>query len=92
MFEAMKEAFMRRVPTLVATTVDVGVQLPRVVDFVKLCKDYTSLGGKPFKGTEPSEEVHRWMDSCVRIFRDLGLDDATKRKLTSRKLQGRAME
>ena len=32
------------------------------------------------------------MDSYVRIFSDLGLEDATKRKLASRQLQGRGME
>ena len=31
------------------------------------------------------------MDSCERIFKDLGIEDATKRKLASRQLQGRAM-
>ena len=45
MFEAMMKAFMRRVPAPVEATVDVGVQLPRVVDFAKLCNEFTSLGG-----------------------------------------------
>ena len=67
------------------------LRVPRV-DFAKMCKDFTSLGGKPFKGTEPAEEVQRWMDSCVRIFGDLGIEDAMKRKLASRQLQSRAME
>ena len=31
------------------------------------------------------------MDSCDRIFDDLGLEDAMKRRLASRQLQGRAM-
>ena len=48
--------------------------------------------GKPFKGIEPAEEVQKWMDSCVRIFGDLGIEDAIKRKLASRQLQGRVME
>ena len=65
MFEAMAEAIMRRVPAPVAATVDVGVRVPRV-DFAKMCKDFTSLGEKQFKGTEPAEEVQRWMDSCVQ--------------------------
>ena len=32
------------------------VQAPRV-DFAKLCKDYTNLGGKPFHGTESATDV-----------------------------------
>ena len=66
------------------------VQAPRV-DFAKLCKDYTNLGGKPFHGTESATDVQDWMDSCDRIFDDLGLEDAMKRRLASRQLQGRAM-
>jgi len=92
MFEDMAATIMNRVPTPVAATVDVGVPVPRAVEFAKLCKGFSSLGGKQFKGTEPVEEVQRWMDACVRIFRDLGIDDATKRKLASRQLEGRAMD
>ena len=66
------------------------MQAPRV-DFAKLCKDYTNLGGKPFHGTESATDVQDWMDSCDRIFDDLGLEDAMKRRLASRQLQGRAM-
>ena len=66
------------------------VQVPRA-DFAKLNKDYTSLGGKPFHGTESATDVQDWLDSCERIFEDLGIDDAMKRKLASRQLQGRAM-
>ena len=66
------------------------VQAPRV-DFTKLCKDYTNLGGKPFHGTESATDVQDWLDSCDCIFDDLGLEDAMKRRLASRQLQGRAM-
>ena len=66
------------------------VQAPRV-NFAKLNKDYTSLGGKSFHGTESATDVQDWLDSCERIFEDLGIEDAMKRKLASRQLQGRAM-
>ena len=33
-----------------------AVQAPRA-DFAKLCKDYTSLGGNPFHGTESATDV-----------------------------------
>ena len=67
-----------------------AVQAPRA-DFAKLCKDYTSLGGKPFYGTKSATEVQDWLDSCECIFEDLGIEDAMKRKLASRQLHGRAM-
>ena len=93
MFEAMMTSIMRRIPAS-GSSVDVGVQVqaPRPVDFAKLCKDYTSLGGKAFLGTESTIEVQRWIDACRRIFGDLGIEDATKRKLASRQLQGRAAD
>ena len=52
-------------------------------DFAKLNKDYTSLGGKPFHGTESATDVQDWLDSCERIFEDLGIEDALKRRLAS---------
>ena len=61
------------------------VQAPRA-DFAKLNKDYTSLGGKPFRGTESAMDVQDWLDSCERIFKDLGIEDAMKRRLASRQL------
>ena len=84
MFEAMMASIMRRVPAPGTAEEGVLVQAPRVVDFAKLCKDYTALGGKAFLGTESTIEVQRWIDACRRIFSDLDLDDATKRKLASR--------
>ena len=68
----------------------VVVHAPRA-DFAKLCKDYTSLGRKPFHGTESDTEVQHWLDNCERTFEDLGIEDAMKRKLASRQLQGCAM-
>ena len=58
MFEAMMTSIMRRMPAP-GPTVDIGVQVqaPKPVDFVKLCKDYTALGGKVFLGTESTIEV-----------------------------------
>ena len=52
MFEAMMTSIMRRMPAL-GPAVDVGIQVqaPRPVDFAKLCKDYSALGGKVFLGT-----------------------------------------
>src|SRR5574338_1330206 len=93
MFEAMMTSIMRRMPAS-GPSVDVGVQVqtPRLVDFAKLCKDYTTLGGKVFLGTESTIEVQRWIDACRRIFGDLGIEGATKRKLASRQLQGRASD
>ena len=43
------------------------VQAPRA-DFANVNKDYTSLGGKPFHGTESATDVQDWLDSCERIF------------------------
>ena len=54
------------------------VQVPRV-DFAKLNKDYTSLGGKSFHGMESATDVQDWLDSCECIFEDLGIEDAMKR-------------
>ena len=58
MFEAMMTSIMRRIPAP-GPLVDVGVQVqvPKPVDFAKLCKDYTALGGKVFLGTESTVEV-----------------------------------
>ena len=93
MFEAMMTSIMRGIP-VPGAAIDVGVQVqtPKPVDFAKLCKDYTALGGKVFFGTESTIEVQRWIDACRRIFSDLGIEDATKRKLASRQLQGRALD
>ena len=93
MFEAMMTSIMRRMPAP-GPSIDVGVQVqaPRPMDFAKLCKDYTGLGGKVFLGTESTVDVQRWIDACRRIFGDLGIEDATKRKLASRQLQVRASD
>ena len=60
MLEAMMTSIMRRMPAP-GPSVDVGVQVQatKSVDFAKLCKDYTALGGKVFLGTESTIEVQR---------------------------------
>ena len=40
---------------------------------------------------ESATDVQDWLDSCERIFEDLGIEDAMKRRLASRQLQGRTM-
>jgi len=62
-----------------------------VVDFAKLCRDFSSLGGKPFQGTESVVEVHGWLKSCDSIFEDMGVEDAMKRRIAARNLQGAAL-
>ena len=60
-------------------------------NYALLSRDYTSLGGKPFLGTESAIEVQNWRLHCKRIFTDLGLNDGQKRRLASRQLQGSAL-
>ena len=38
-----------------------GVAQPARMDFAKICKDYTSLEGKPFSGIEDIMEVQEWI-------------------------------
>lgn len=60
------------------------------MNFAALCKDFTNLGGKPFKGTESIVEVQVWLRSCERIFKCLDLLDEQKRVMASWQLQKRA--
>lgn len=60
-------------------------------NYAELSREYTSLDGKPFVGTEDPVEVENWLLSCERICTDLGLDDGQKRRLDSRQLQGAAL-
>ena len=55
-------------------------------NYAKLSRDYASLGGKPFLGTEDAVGVENWLLHCERIFAYLGLMDMQKRRLASRKL------
>ena len=59
---------------------------PRV-SFATLCKEFTSLGGKPFKGTESIIEVQAWLRSCEKIFKSLDISDNQKRFMASWQLQ-----
>ena len=59
---------------------------PLGTNYAKLSRDFTSLGGKPFHGTENGVEVENWLLHCERIFADLGLNDEQKRRLASRQL------
>ena len=52
----------------------IQVQPPQ--NFATLCKNYTTLGSKPFCGTEDILGVQTWLCSCERIFGDLRLGDA----------------
>lgn len=59
--------------------------------YVRLSRDYTSLGGKPFVGTKDAIKVENCLLSYERIFTDLGLDDGEKIRLASRELQRAAL-
>ena len=59
------------------------VQAPTQPNFTMICKNYTTLGGKTFKGTESLVEVQAWIRSCEKIFKALKLDDEYKCLLAS---------
>ena len=59
-------------------------------NFATICKEYQTLGGKVFKGTESFIEVQAWLRSCERIFKGQNLNDEQKRLLASWQLQGAA--
>ena len=93
MFTTFMREMLRNVQGAIPNAANDGgaaVQAPRA-DFAKLNKDYTSLGGKSFHGTESATEVQDWLYSSEHIFEDLGIEDAMKRKLASHQLRGRAM-
>ena len=97
MFNQYLMNMMRNAPATIASgeTVEVvglgGVVQPPRDDFAKISKDFANLGGKTFSGVESVIEVQEWLDTCERIFGDLELEDAMKRKVASRQLVGRAM-
>ena len=62
------------------------------LNFVSLCRDFTSLGEKPFFGTEPILGVQQWLRTCEQIFKDLELEDHQKRLLASRQMQKAALD
>ena len=59
------------------------VQVQTPMNFAALCKNFTTLGGKPFYGTEDILGMQMWLQTCERIFGDLWFEDAEKRLLAS---------
>ena len=62
----------------VRTGVDESVgpmNAPRI-DFAKVNRDYASLGGRSFDGTESVIQVQEWIDTCDKIYDNLELKDA----------------
>ena len=43
--------------------------------FERLCRDYTDLGGRPFRGSKSVIEIKAWLKSCDRIFSRMNLID-----------------
>ena len=64
--------------------------VPTGYNFAAICKDFATLGGKTFKGTESITEVQDWLYFCERIFLSLKLTDEQKRLLASWQLEGAA--
>ena len=77
-----------QVPTV---TEEATAQIQPQMDLAALYRNFSSLGGKPFKGTETVVEAQAWIRSCERIFRGLNLDDQQKRFLASWQLQEGAL-
>jgi len=65
---------------------------PRVVDFPKLCKDFQNMRGRCFNGTKSYNEAVAWITNCERITREMGWDDALKRRVVAWHLRGEALE
>ena len=59
-------------------------------DFARMCKDFTSLGGKPFLGKEGVVEVQAWLKTCERVFGHMAVTDRQKVEIASSFLQGNA--
>ena len=60
--------------------------------FARLCRDYTDLGGRPFKGSESVIEIQAWLKSCDRIFSRMNLIDLHRVQVASSMLQERALD
>ena len=60
--------------------------------FGRLCRDYTDLGGRPFKGSESVIEIQAWLKSCDRIFSRMNLIDLHRVQVASNMLQERALD
>ena len=61
-------------------------------DFARLCRDYTDLGGGPFRGSESVIEIQAWLKSCDRIFSCMNLIDLHRVQVASSMLQERALD
>ena len=66
------------------------IRAPTQPNFAMVCKNYTTLGGKIFRGIESLVGVQAWIRSCEKIFKGLRLDDEHKRLLASWNLEGAA--
>ena len=60
--------------------------------FACLCRDYTNLGGNPFKGSETIIEVQAWLRTCDRVFSRVNLIDLHRVQVASSMLQERALD
>lgn len=88
----MFNQYMRDMMRVIPAAVGAGVVMQQSrVDFAKIYRDFINLGGKIFAGSESVIEVQKWLDTYDRIFSDLELEDAMKRRVASRQLTGRAM-
>ena len=62
------------------------------IDFARLCRDFTSLGGVPFLGNEGIVGVQDWLKSCDQIFRRLDVTDLQKVQIASNFLREGPMD
>ena len=51
--------------------------------FACLCRDYTDLGGRPFRGCESVIEIQAWLKSCDHIFSCMNLIDLHRVQVAS---------
>ena len=54
---------------------------PRAIAFSKICKDFRSMGGKDFKGTESFVEARNWLKETEDLFVIFEVDDRKKVQL-----------
>ena len=56
---------------------------PRGDAFSKICKDFRSMGGKPFSGSETFVEARNWLKEVEDLFGIFDLDDCKKVQLAA---------
>ncbi|MDQ4222838.1 retrotransposon gag domain-containing protein, partial [Pseudomonas aeruginosa] len=61
------------------------------INLATFCKEYTRVGGKPFKGIESVEKAQSWLCSCGKILNKLNIEDEQRRLLASWQLQEGAL-